>query len=453
MPDSHRAPAIHRCRMNEMIDPRDRPSFFGVSNFHGSKRRIGIAQADRLSHMYIIGKTGVGKSSLLEILLRQDIVAGRGFALIDPHGDLAERVWAWTPDALKDGITYLNAPDPRQPFGYNPLRRVRPDRIPLAAAGILETFRKQWPNAWGVRMEHVLRNALYALLERDDATLPDILRLFSDKKFRKSVARKIENPVVKEFWATEFENYSARLRAEAVAPIQNKLGALLADPTLFRILVAPTAEIRLRAIMDNGRGLIVNLSKGELGEDACMILGGLVVTTLGLAAFSRASITSDQRRPFFIYADEFQSFTTLSFANMMSELRKYGAGLILAHQHLNQLDPDIRYAVFGNAGSLVVFRVGVEDAPYLGQELQPRFGVLDLISLANHRVYLKLMIEGTPSQPFSSTTVNPKAEPMVTDQHQPKAPGPPVPPPPDLPMTAAMATRSRECGHLDHHRT
>lgn len=386
-----------------MIDPRDRPSFFGVSNFHGSKKRIGIAQADRLSHMYIVGKTGVGKSTLLEILLRQDIVAGRGFALIDPHGDLAERVWEWTPHALRDRITYLNAPDPTQPFGYNPLRRVRTDRIPLAAAGILETFRKQWPQAWGVRMEHVLRNALYALLERHDASLPDILRLFSDKKFRKAVARKIENPVVKEFWTTEFENYPARLRAEAVAPIQNKLGALLADPTLFRILVAPMSEVRLRALMDEGRGLIVNLSKGELGEDACTILGGLIITTLGLAAFSRANIAPDQRRPFFIYADEFQSFTTLSLVNIMSELRKYGAGLILAHQYLNQLELTVRSAVFGNAGSLVAFRIGAEDAAYLAHEYQPRFNAWDLLSLPNRTAYIKLATCGSPSSAFSAT--------------------------------------------------
>lgn len=397
-----------------MIDPRDQPSFFAVSNHHGSKRRIGIAQADRLSHMYIIGKTGVGKSTLMEILLRQDIVAGRGFALIDPHGDLAERVWAWTPDALKDRITYLNASDPRQPFGYNPLRRVRSERIPLAAAGILETFRKQWPNAWGVRMEHVLRNALYALLERDDATLPDILRLFSDKKYRKAVARKIANPVAKEFWTTEFENYPARLRAEAVAPIQNKLGALLVDPTLFRILVAPASEIRLRALMDECRGLIVNLSKGELGEDACQILGGLIVTTLGLAAFSRANMASEQRRPFFIYADEFQSFTTLSLVNMMSELRKYGAGLILAHQHLDQLDQHVRGAIIGNSGSSFFFRTGADDSPHLSRALQSKFVVEDLFNLPNRHLYVSLMVDGTPSPPFSAQVI--EAGPVARPQ-------------------------------------
>lgn len=385
-----------------MSHASNRPSFFSTSNFRGSRKPIGIAQADRLSHLYVIGKTGTGKSSLLELLLREDIVAGRGFALVDPHGDLAARIWAWTPHALRDRIIYLNAPDQTQPFGYNPLRRIRSDRIPLAAAGILETFRKQWPQAWGVRMEHVLRNALYALLERDDATLPDILRLFSDKKFRKAVARRIQNPVVKEFWTTEFENYPSRLRAEAVAPIQNKLGALLADPTLFRILVAPVMEVRLRALMDEGRGLIVNLSKGELGEDACLILGGLIVSMLGLGAFSRADSAPHKRRPFFIYADEFQNFATLSFINMMSELRKYGAGLTLANQHLGQLDLDLRSAVFGNAGSLAIFRVGAEDAPYLGRELQPVFEELDLINLPNRHIYLRIMIDGAPSQPFSA---------------------------------------------------
>lgn len=384
-----------------MIDPRDQPSFFAVSNHHGSKRRIGIAQADRLSHMYIIGKTGVGKSTLMEILIRQDIVTGRGFALIDPHGDLAERVWAWTPDCLKDRITYLNAPDPTQPYGYNPLRKVRPERIPLAAAGLLETFRKQWPNAWGVRMEHVLRNALYALLERDDATLPDILELFSNKKFRKSIARGIQNPVVKEFWTTEFENYPARLRAEAIAPIQNKMGALLVDPTLHRILVAPASEIRIRTLMDEGHGLIVNLSKGELGEDACQVLGGLIITTIGLAAFSRANVAPERRRPFLIYADEFQNFTTISLANMMSELRKYGAGLILAHQHLGQIGDDLRTAIFGNIGGLVAFRIGAEDARFIARELQQRFDQIDTLTLPNRHFFARLTIDGCVGSPFS----------------------------------------------------
>lgn len=383
----------------------DRPSFFAKTNHHHSGRPVGIQQSDRLSHMYVLGKTGTGKSTLLETLVRQDVSAGRGFALIDPHGDLAERVWAELPEPARERVTYLNAPDPQQPFGYNPLRRVRPDRIPLAASGMIETLRKLWPNAWGVRMEHVLRNSLYALLERDDATLPDILRLFADKAYRKAVARNIDNPVVKTFWTKEFENYPARLRAEAVVPIQNKLGALLADPTLFRILAGPVMDLRLRPLMDDGRGLIVNLARGRLGEDACVILGGLFVSTLSLAAFSRADSPAEARRPFFLYVDEFQSFTTLAFVNMMAELRKYGVGLTLANQHLDQMAPELRSAVLGNAGTLISFRVGSIDALDLAREFQPKFGVEDLINLPNRDIYLRLMIDGAPSSPFSVTTV------------------------------------------------
>lgn len=382
-------------------DPFD-VSRFARTNFHRSGVLFGIKQADRLSHTYVIGKTGVGKSTLLEVLARQDLAAERGFALVDPHGDLVERVYAAVPPHLRDRVIYLNAPDPTQPYGYNPLRRVRDDKIPLAASGVLETLWKLWPDAWGVRMEHVLRNSLYALLERDGSTLPDILRLYADEKFRKGVTPRIRNDVVREFWLTEFENYPARLRAEAVMPIQNKLGALLSDPMLFRTLVAPMVDLRFRSLMDNGQILLVNLSKGRIGEDSAHILGGLIVSTIGLAAFTRADIATNERRPFFLYLDEFQNFTTLAFVNMMSELRKYGVGLTLAHQHLHQLEPDILHAVLGNAGTLISFRVGAEDATYLAREFQPTFGVEDLVNLPNRDFYLKLMIDGTPSRPFSA---------------------------------------------------
>jgi hypothetical protein len=380
-------------------------SHFATANFHRAGVRFGIKQSDRLSHMYVIGKTGVGKSTLLEVLARQDLAAGRGFALIDPHGDLVERIYAAVPHAARDRVVYLNAPDPAQPFGYNPLRRIRDDKIPLAASGMLETLRKLWPDAWGVRMEHVLRNSLYALLERDGSTLPDILRLYADDKFRKGFVRSIRNDVVREYWVSEFDHYPARLRAEAVMPIQNKLGALLSDPMLFRILVAPRTDLRFRRLMDDGKVLLVNLSKGRIGEDSAHVLGGLIVSTIGLAAFTRADTPNESRRPFMLYLDEFQNFTTLAFVNMMSELRKYGVGLTLAHQHLHQLEPDILHAVLGNAGTLISFRVGAEDAPYLARELQPTFGVEDLINLPNRDFYLRLMIDGTPSRPFSARTL------------------------------------------------
>lgn len=380
-------------------------SYFGETNGRRPQRRFGIAAADRQSHLYLVGKTGVGKSTLLEILARQDLSAGQGFVLIDPHGDLVERIHAAATEADRERIIYLNVPDPNQPFGYNPLRRVRADRIPLAAAGLLETFRKLWPNAWGVRMEHVFRNSLYALLEREDSTLVDILRLYANKGFRRSVVAGIRNQVVRRFWLDEFANYPPRFQAEAVAPIQNKLGALLADPTLYKVLVEPVVDVRFRSLMDDGRILLVNLAKGRLGEDATLLLGGLLVSTLGLAAFTRAEVAASDRRPFFLYVDEFQNFTTLAFVNMMSELRKYGVGLTLAHQHLQQLEPEIRHAVLGNTGTLISFRVGAEDAGYLAREFQPTFDVEDLLNLPNRNFYIKLMLDGSPSRPFSGRTL------------------------------------------------
>jgi energy-coupling factor transporter ATP-binding protein EcfA2 len=379
-------------------------SYIGSTNHRAGGISFGIKQLDRLSHVYVIGKTGVGKSTLLETLARQDLEAGRGFALIDPHGDLVERIAKDATAEELGRVVYLNAPDGAQPFGYNPLRKVRENKIPLAVSGLLETLKKLWPDAWGVRMEHVLRNSLYALLELDNATLSDILRLYRDEAYRKGVAGRIRNETVRRFWRHEFESYHFRQRADAVAPIQNKLGALLSDPTLYRILVEPIHDIRVRSLMDEGKALLVNLSKGRLGEDSAHILGGLLASTLALAAFSRADAAPDTRRPFFIYMDEFQSFTTLMIANMMSELRKYGIGLVLAHQYLNQLEPEVRHSVLGNAGTLISFRVGPEDAAILAKEFQPKFDVQDLLNLPNRHIYLKLMVDGTPSRPFSAQT-------------------------------------------------
>lgn len=380
-------------------------SYFGQTNHRARMIPFGIKQDDRLSHIYIIGKTGVGKSTLIEVLARQDLDAGRGFALIDPHGDLVERIAGVAMAAAPDRVAYLNAPDRLQPFGYNPLRRVGADQIPLAAAGLIETLRKLWPDAWGVRMEHVLRNAVYALLEQEQARLPDILRLFADEAYRKAVARHTRNETVRKFWLGEFENYHFRQRADAIAPIQNKLGALLSDPRLYRALVEPDVDLHLRSLMDDGKVLLANVAKGRLGEGSSLVLGALLLSTLALAALTRAD--SPERRPFFIYADEFQMFTTLMLANMMSELRKYGVGLTLAHQYMHQLAPDVRHAVLGNAGTIMSFRVGPEDAPLLSEEFQPAFGTLDLLNLPNRAVYLKLMIDGQPSSPFSATTLPP----------------------------------------------
>lgn len=380
-------------------------SHFARTNARPPQRIFGIRQADRLSHMYIIGKTGVGKTTLLETLALEDIHSGRGLAVIDPHGDLAERLSRSTPPRRLGDLVYVDAADPAQPYGYNPLRRVRVDKIPLAASGLLEAMKKLWDEAWGVRMEHVLRNALYALIEYGEATVADVLRLLSDKSFRRSVIDKVTNAKVRDFWENEYAKYNPRYAQESIAPIQNKVGAFLADPRLNRMLTAPAVDLHFRQLMDEGKILIVNLSKGRLGEDSGNLLGALLITTLSLAAFSRGELPEKERQPFFLYIDEFQTFTTLSLVNMISELRKFGVGLILSHQHLHQLEPEIRHTVLGNAGTLISFRLGPEDARVIGREFEPVFSVQDLINLPNHDIYLKLLIEGTPSRPFSATTI------------------------------------------------
>jgi len=380
-------------------------TFFARTDFRNDRRVFGIKREDRFSHVYVIGKTGTGKSTLMETMALQDLRCGAGFALIDPHGDLVERIVAQVPTTSRSGIIYLNAADPSQPWGYNPLRHVAPQYRALAASGLMEVFKKMWPEAWGVRMEHILRNVLMALLEQPSATLHDLLRILTDKKFRQEIAGSLKNEPVRSFLEKEFERFSFGYRADGVAPIQNKVGAFLADPLLNRMLTEPGLDLHIRRIMDEGKVLLVNLAKGRLGEDSSSLLGGLLVTTIGLAAYSRADIPSVERRDFFVYIDEFQSFTTLAMANMLSELRKYRVAFTVAHQYLHQLEADVRHAVLGNAGSIIAFRVGAEDAAYLAREFIPEFEAGDLIRLKNYQIYLKLMIDGMPSKPFSACTL------------------------------------------------
>src|SRR6202045_5237907 len=289
----------------------------------------------------------------------QDLKRGVGIALVDPHGDLVERVADRIPPERLLDVVYLDAADPTQPYGYNPLRHVRQDRIALAASGMMEVFAKMWPEAWGVRMEHILRNVLMALLEQPKATMHDVLRIVSDKAYRKTIAASLRNETVRTFLLKEFDRFTFGYRADGIAPIQNKVGAFLADPLLNRILTAPKQDIHIRRLMDEGQVLLVNLAKGRIGEDSSSLLGGLLVTTIGLAAYSRADTSPAERRDFFVYIDEFQSFTTLALANMFSEMRKYRVGFTVAHQYLNQLAPDVRHAVLGNAGPIISFRVGL----------------------------------------------------------------------------------------------
>jgi energy-coupling factor transporter ATP-binding protein EcfA2 len=364
-------------------------------------------------HVYIIGKTGTGKSTLLLSMALQDLRAGNGLLLLDPHGDLADELHEYAQRSGRQDIVYWNVPDPASPFGYNPLRHVRPDKVPLAVSGILDAFKKFWADAWGVRMEHILRNVLYALIEQRGGTLGDIPRLLTDDGYRKSCAAALTNIPVQQFWLKEYPQYSYRYRADSIAPIQNKVGAFLADPVLNRILTQPQHDIHLRQMMDHGGVLMLNLAKGRLGQDSANLLGSLVLATLNVAAFSRSEVAAAERRPFFAYIDEFHSFTTLSTATMASELRKYGVGLTLANQHLHQLEPDIRHAILGNAGTLIAFRLGSEDAPLLANEFAPVFDNSDLLGLPSHEVYIKLMVDGIPSRPFSATMLDPRSTASV----------------------------------------
>ena len=380
-------------------------TLIGRTNFRNQHKAFGIRQADRRAHLYVIGKTGTGKSTLLETMIRQDIEAGRGLALFDPHGDLVERVVAFVREKRKDDLVYFNVPDPSGPLGFNPLESVPLAKRAVAASGMLEVFKKIWSDSWGPRLEHILRNALLALLDQPQATLADILRMMDEPAFRRIAASRARNAQVRHFWLREYESYPARFRTEAIAPVQNKVGAFLADPVLNAILTQPKSSFDLRRIMDDGKIFLVNLAKGKIGEDSAALLGALLVSRIGLAGLSRADIAEENRKDFYVYLDEFQSFTTLSLANMMSELRKYRLNLVLAHQYLSQLDEQVRDAILGNAGTVISFRLGLADAEILSKEFWPEFSAEDLIRLPNYNMYIKLMVSGAVTRPFSAETL------------------------------------------------
>jgi DNA helicase HerA-like ATPase len=389
--------AAHHARMKDV-------TYFARTNWRREGRLFGIRRADRLSHIYVIGKTGTGKSTLFETLMRQDLENGEGFALLDPHGDLYERVSDAVPRERQEAVVRWNVPDPSSSIRFNPLSAVPPEKRSLAVAGLIAAFERQWHDSWGVRMEHVLRNTLFALLEAGGATLADIPRLLEVDSFRREVIARVANKQTRLFFEREYESYAPSMRAQVIGPILNKVGAFLSDPTLYRILVSPESSFDFRRLMDSGGVLLVNLSKGKIGEGPASLLGSLLVASMGLAGLSRAELPAEERRPFFLYLDEFQSFATLSLAGMLSELRKYGVGLVLANQYLGQLAPEIRDAVLGNVGTLIVFRVGPADASLLAREFAPVFGAEDLLNLPNRSIYLKLMVDGVVSRPFSAET-------------------------------------------------
>ncbi len=375
---------------------------------------FGIKQPDRRFHLYIIGKTGTGKSSLLLSLLLQDVADGRSLALLDPHGDLIKDLLARWPASRKNDVTYLDTPAGN--WTFNPCTPVPAEQIPLAVAELIEVFKKLWVDDWGPRLEHLFRNVLYTLFEMSGATLEDAQRLLTDRDFRREAVREVKNPAVRDFWEKEFSAYSPAFRAVVTAPLLNKLGAFLTDPRLRAILTDGRNSFDLTRIMEGGGVLLVNLSRGEIGEGAAMLLGGLLVARIGLSGLARAAHPEAERRDFHLYLDEFQLFATASLATMMAELRKYRVPMVLANQYLGQLDASVRDAVLGNAGTLIIFRVGADDAGRLARELAPKFESADLIALPNRNVYLRLMIDGEVSKPFSARTLDIEAVPAERQQ-------------------------------------
>lgn len=377
----------------------------GVTNWRGLGKKFGIKARDRSGHMYIVGKTGTGKSTLNANLIIADIEHGHGLALIDPHGDLAETVLQYIPDERREDVIYFNAADLEFPIAFNPLDHARPDQKHLVVSGLLSVFKKLWPDFWGPRLEHILRHALLTLQEYPGSTLLLLPRLLTDAEFRKGIVTCLTQHEVRDFWMGEFEKYSAKFRSEAVSPILNKVGQFLTSLPLRNIVGQKQNTFRLRNVMDEGEILIVNLSKGRIGEDNCALLGSMLVTETYLAALGRADVPEENRRQFYLYVDEFHTFLTLSFVDILSEARKYGLSLILTHQYISQLDERVRDAVLGNVGTIVSFRVGAEDATYLAKEFYPIFNASDLCGLPNYEMYLKLLIDGVSSAPFSAMTI------------------------------------------------
>lgn len=378
----------------------------GITDFRNTNLPFGIKAKDRLQHIYVIGKTGVGKSTLLQNMAIVDIEQGNGLAVIDPHGDVAENLLDYIPASRINDVIYFNATDTEYPIGFNPLYNVPPNKRHLVASILISTFKHIWLSSWGPRLEYILRNCLLTLLECDNAaTLLDIQPLLVDKDFRELLLYRIANKQLLSFWHDEFDKYPVALRSEAIAPILNKVGVFSSNETLRNIVGQEVSTINIKSVLDEKKILICNLSKGILGEDVSSLLGSMLVSAIHFAALERAERPIEERQPFYLYIDEMHSFISFSFINILSEARKYGLALFLTHQYLEQISEEIRTAIFGNVGSIISFRVGAEDAAYLEKEFYPTFTQTDFINLPPYSIYIKLMIDGVSSKPFSAKTL------------------------------------------------
>ncbi len=386
-------------------------TYFAATNFRNQMLKFGIKTEDRRRHVYILGKTGSGKTTLEANMALQDIERGHGMCLVDPHGDVLNSVLDYIPSHRVNDVIYFNPSDTAYPIAFNILENINPEHKHLVASGLMSVFKKIWANLWSARMEYILNNCILALLDSPGNTLLGIMRILTDKDFRRKIVDNIKDPVVKSFWVNEYANYQDRFRQEAIAPIQNKVGQFLSSAVIRNIVGQTKSTIEPRKIIDEGKILLLDLAKGKIGEDNSSLLGAMMITKIWLAAMSRVDVPESERLDFYLYVDEFQNFATESFADILSEARKYRLNLTVAHQYIAQLvSPDstrVKDAVFGNVGTIICFRVGGGDAKELIKEFEPTFLEEDLVNIGKHEIFLKLMIDGMASAPFSAKTLPP----------------------------------------------
>lgn len=402
--------------MTAHFDP-NKITFFAKTDARGQNVPFGIKAIDRQKHMYVIGKTGMGKSTLLENMAVQDMRNGEGMAFIDPHGATAETLLDYIPEERKNDVLYFAPFDMEYPVSFNVMEDVGPDKRHLVVSGLMSVFEKIWVDAWSARMAYILQNTLMALLEYPDSTLLGVNRMLSDKNYRKKVVDNISDPSVRSFWVDEFAKYNERYMQEAGDAIKNKIGQFTANPVIRNIIGQPKSSFDLRKIMDEQKILIMNLSKGLVGESNANLLGSMLTTRIYLAAMSRADMSQETLRQmpnFYFYVDEFQSFANATFADILSEARKYKLNLTIAHQYIEQMEEEVRNAVFGNVGTIAAFRVGPFDAEVLEAIFQPQFYAVDICNLGFAQIYLTLMIDGVGSPPFSAQTMPPLEKPRMS---------------------------------------
>jgi CxxC-x17-CxxC domain-containing protein len=396
-------------------DPEKEVIYFGRTDFRNTNRLFGIKRSDRRQHMYVVGKTGTGKSAMLSNMIIQDIANGEGVCVVDPHGELVEGILTKIPHDRVNDVIYFNPADTESHIGFNILELPDPKYKHLVASGLMGIFTKIWAGTWSARMEYILNNSILALLETPGTTLLGIPRMLVDKDYRQEIIKNITDPVVKAFWISEYEQWKDQFRNEAIAPIQNKVGQFLSTALIRNVVGQPKSTIDIFDIMNSGKIFLVNVSKGRIGEDNSALLGAMIITKIQLAAMERVRVPEDERVDFYLYVDEFQNFATDSFAGILSEARKYRLDLILAHQYVGQLitmgatmtSTKVRDAIFGNVGTMIIFRVGAADAEFLENEFDPEFTPQDVVNLPNYCIYLKLMVDGVTSRPFSAATLPP----------------------------------------------